>query len=298
MMNWQEMIAAPGVILADGAMGTMLFEAGLQFGESPERWNVEHPERVQAVHQAYLKAGSRILLTNTFGGNRWRLSLHGLEPRTREFVEAGARNTRFAVEATGGRALVAGDIGPSGSLLAPLGELDEAEAVAGFAEQAEALLEGGVDVIWIETMSDLGEVTAAVRGVRQASADVPILTTLTFDTHGHTMMGVTPEKALQVLSQQGAAAIGGNCGNGPEEILGVIEKMRAASPTATLIAKANAGLPTLVGGRAVYAATPESMAEYALAAADRGARIVGACCGSTPAHLRAMADSLGNRLAN
>ncbi len=294
MMNWQEMIAAPGVILADGAMGTMLFEAGLQFGESPERWNVEHPERVQAVHQAYLEAGSRILLTNTFGGNRWRLSLHGLEPRAREFVEAGAR---VAVEAAGGRALVAGDIGPSGSLLAPLGELDEADAVAGFAQQAEALLDGGVDVIWIETMSDLGEVTAAVRGVRQASADVPILATLTFDTHGHTMMGVTPEKALQVLSQQGAAAIGGNCGNGPEEILGVIEKMRAASPGAILIAKANAGLPTLVGGRAVYAATPESMAEYALAAADRGARVVGACCGSTPAHLRAMAEALRNRLA-
>ena len=294
MMNWQEMIAAPGVILADGAMGTMLFEAGLQFGESPERWNVEHPERVQAVHQAYLEAGSRILLTNTFGGNRWRLSLHGLEPRAQEFVEAGAR---VAVEAAGGRALVAGDIGPSGSLLAPLGELDEADAVAGFAQQAEALLDGGVDVIWIETMSDLGEVTAAVRGVRQASADVPILATMTFDTHGHTMMGVTPEKAWQVLSQQGAAAIGGNCGNGPEEILGVIEKMRAASPGAILIAKANAGLPTLVGGRAVYAATPEMMAEYAQAAADRGARVVGACCGSTPAHLRAMAEALRNRLA-
>lgn len=293
-MTWQEMIAAPGVILADGAMGTMLFDAGLQFGESPERWNVEHPERVQAVHRAYLEAGSRILLTNTFGGNRWRLSLHGLEPRVREFVEAGAR---VAVEAAGGRALVAGDIGPSGSLLAPLGELDEAEAVAGFAQQAEALLDGGVDVIWIETMSDLGEVTAAMRGVRQASADVPILTTLTFDTRGHTMMGVTPEKALQVLSQQGAAAIGGNCGNGPEEILGVIEKMRAASPGAILIAKANAGLPTLVGGRAVYAATPESMAEYALAAAERGARVVGACCGSTPAHLRAMAEALQDRSA-
>lgn len=294
MISWQEMIAAPGVILADGAMGTMLFEAGLQFGESPERWNVDYPERVQAVHQAYLQAGSRIILTNTFGGNRWRLSLHGLEARAREFVEAGAR---AAVEAAGGRALVAGDIGPSGSLLAPLGELDEAEAVAGFAQQAEALLEGGADVIWIETMSDLGEVAAAVRGVRQASSEVPILTTMTFDTRGHTMMGVSPEKALQALSSQGAAAIGGNCGNGPEEILGVIEKMRAASPQAILIAKANAGLPTLVNGRAVYAATPESMAEYALAAADRGAKIVGACCGSNPGHLRAMATALAGRLA-
>jgi len=297
MITWQDLIGGPGLSLADGAMGTMLFEAGLQFGESPERWNVEHPERVQAVHQAYLQAGSRILLTNTFGGNRWRLSLHGLEGRAREFVEAGARNTRAAVEAAGGRALVAGDIGPSGSLLAPLGELDEAEAVAGFAQQAEALLEGGADVIWIETMSDLGEVTAAMRGVRQASADVPILTTLTFDTHGHTMMGVSPQKAVKALAESGATAIGGNCGNGPDEILSVIEKMRAASPQTVLIAKANAGLPTLVDGRAVYAASPESMAEYARAAADRGAKIVGACCGSTPAHLRAMAEALQDRSA-
>ena len=295
-MNWQEMIAAPGVILADGAMGTMLFEAGLQFGDSPERWNVDYPERVQAIHQAYLQAGSRILLTNTFGGNRWRLSLHKLEGRARELVEAGARTARAAADATGERALVAGDIGPSGSLLAPLGELDEDDAVAGFAEQAEALLEGGVDVIWIETMSDLGEVTAAVRGVRKASSDVPILTTMTFDTRGFTMMGVSPEQAAQALAQLGAAAIGGNCGNGPEEILGVIEKMRAVSPQALLIAKANAGLPTLVDGRAVYGATPESMAEYARAAVERGARIVGACCGSTPTHLRAMADGLKHRL--
>ncbi|MCJ7512663.1 MAG: homocysteine S-methyltransferase family protein [Anaerolineales bacterium] len=297
MAKWQDLIAVPGLILADGAMGTMLFEAGLQFGDSPERWNVEHPERVQAVHRAYLEAGSRLLLTNTFGGNRWRLSLHGLESRGREFVEAGARNARASVEAAGGRALVAGDIGPSGSLLAPLGELDEAEAVAGFAEQAEALLEGGVDVIWIETMSDLGEVATAVRGVRQASESVPILATMTFDTRGHTMMGVSPEKAVQQLLALGAAAIGGNCGNGPEEILEVVERMRAVSPQAIVIAKANAGLPTLVGGHAVYAASPESMAEYARAAAGRGARIIGACCGSTPAHLQAMGEVLRDQLA-
>jgi methionine synthase I (cobalamin-dependent) len=146
-------------------------------------------------------------------------------------------------------------------------------------------------------MSDLGEVAAAVRGVRTASAVVPILTTMTFDTRGFTMMGVSPEKAVQALAELGAAAIGGNCGNGPEEILGVIEKMRAASPQTLLIAKANAGLPTLVEGRAVYAATPEAMAGYAQAAVERGARIVGACCGSTPAHLRAMANGLKDRLA-
>ncbi len=297
MTKWEDLTGESGLILADGAMGTMLFDAGLQLGEAPERWNVDHPDRVRAVHQAYLEAGSRIILTNTFGGNRWRLSLHKLEARAREFVVAGARNARAAVEAAGGRAVVAGDIGPSGSLLTPLGELEEAEAVAGFAAQAEALLEGGSDVIWIETMSDLGEVAAAVHGVRQASKRVPILTTMTFDTRGHTMMGVSPERAVEELTRLEAAAIGGNCGNGPDEILGVIEKMRAAVPEALLVAKANAGLPTLVEGRAVYAASPESMAEYAQAAAARGARIIGACCGSTPSHLRAMAEALGERLA-
>jgi len=292
-LRWETLLASPGVILADGAMGTMLFAAGLQFGDPPESWNTLHPEHVQAVHQAYLEAGSRLILTNTFGGNRFRLALHGLEGQVEVLNRAAVAVARRAVEVSGREALVAGDIGPSGAILAPLGEMTFDEAAAGFAEQAQALAAAGVDLLWMETMSDLEEVRAAMEGARRAAPDLPLITTMTFDTHGRTMMGVTPEQAVQALSSWGAAAVGGNCGNGPEEILGVLEKMRAAAPEVVLVAKANAGLPELVNGRAVYRAGPEAMAEYARAAAAAGARIIGACCGSTPAHLKAMAAALG-----
>jgi 5-methyltetrahydrofolate--homocysteine methyltransferase len=295
--RWAALLARPGVILADGAMGTMLFEAGLQFGDPPERWNLEVPERVRAVHRGYLEAGARLILTNTFGSNRFRLGLHGLENRVAELNLAGALVARAEVDAVASGALVAGDIGPSGTILAPLGDTTFEDAAAAFAEQARALIKGGVDVVWIETMSDLEEMRAAVEGVRQVSPDFPILTTMTFDTRGHTMMGVSPEQAVTSLRSWGAAAVGGNCGNGPEEILGVLQKMHAIAPEVVLVAKANAGLPTLVQGRAVYGATPEVMGDYALAAVGLGARIVGGCCGSTPAHLRAMAEALDGKLA-
>ena len=289
MTTWSELLAQPGVILADGAMGTMLMANGLAFGNSPELWNVDEPHRVGEIHAAYVQAGARILLTNTFGGNRFRLQLHNLQERAAELNRAAARLAR---EAAGGAALVAGDIGPSGGILAPLGELEPEAAVAGFAEQAAALVEGGVDVIWLETMSSLEEMRAAFDGVRRASADIPIITTMTFDTRGRTMMGVTPERAAQTLSGWGAVAVGGNCGNGPEEILEVVAKMRAMAPAATLVAKANAGVPHLLAGRPVYGAGPDDMARYAIAATEAGARVIGACCGSTPDHLRAMRNAL------
>jgi 5-methyltetrahydrofolate--homocysteine methyltransferase len=281
------------VILADGAMGTMLFEAGLEFGDAPEMWNLLHPEQVRAVHRQHLAAGAQLLLTNTFGGNRFRLKLHNLQDRVVALNRAAAENLRAEIDEAGITAVAAGDIGPTGEILAPLGEMVYEEAVAAFAEQAGALIAGGVDAIWIETMSSLEEVEAAVAGVRQVSADVPIITTMTFDTHGRTMMGVRPEQAARALQGFGAVAVGGNCGNGPEEILAVIEKMHAALPEAVLVAKANAGIPTLVEGKAVYGASPEDMARYARAVAAAGARIIGGCCGNSPAHLRAMAAALG-----
>jgi 5-methyltetrahydrofolate--homocysteine methyltransferase len=289
MNRWGALLARPGVILADGAMGTVLFEAGLQFGDPPEAWNVEHPERVRAVHRAYLEAGSRILLTNTFGGSRFRLALHNLSARAGELNRAAAENLRAVVDEFDGVAVVGGDVGPSGEIMAPLGTLDYADAVAGFAEQAAGLIEGGVDVIWIETMSDLAEMQAAIEGTRRVSPTIPIVATMTFDTHGHTMMGVSPEKAANALASWGVAALGANCGNGPNELLAVLPKMRAAQPDAVLVAKSNAGVPQLVKGQAVYSATPEDMARYAVDAEAAGARIIGACCGSTPAHVRAMA---------
>lgn len=297
MNRWDALVARPGLALADGAMGTMLFEQGLESGAAPELWNVERPDRIAAIHRGYLEAGSELFLTNTFGGNRFRMALHGLEGRVAELNRAGAEIARREADRAGARALVAGDIGPSGGILEPLGDLAFEAAVSGFAEQAAPLVAGGVDVIWIETMSDLEEVRAAIDGVRRASATIPIITTMTFDTRGHTMMGVSPEQAVEALLSWGAAAVGGNCGNGPDEIERVIEKMRQKEPKARLVAKANAGIPEWKHGRAVYGADPAAMAAYARAVADRGAWLIGACCGSTPDHLKAMATALGDHVA-
>jgi 5-methyltetrahydrofolate--homocysteine methyltransferase len=291
--RWRGLLASPGPILADGAMGTMLFDAGLTSGDSPERWNVERPDVIRSIHRAYRDAGSRILLTNTFGGNRFRLALHGLDARVGELNEAAARLASQVAHAPGSHAIVAGDIGPSGGILAPLGELERDDAVKGFAEQAGALHAGGVDVFWIETMSALEEVEAAVEGVRQAAAAVPIIITMSFDTHGHTMMGVSPEQAAKELTALGAAAVGGNCGLGPAELLPAMAAMRAAVADTVLVAKPNAGLPVLEDGKAVYCGSPEEMADYARRFVTAGVRIVGGCCGSAPAHLRAMAEALG-----
>lgn len=290
--NWLSVLEGLGVVLADGAMGTMLFEHGLEFGDPPEVWNVEHPDRVRDVHKSYLDAGSRLLLTNTFGGNRFRLGMHEIQSRVTELNLAGAQQVRAEIDAYGGLALAAGDIGPSGDILAPLGTLEYSEAVEGFMEQASALIDGGVDVIWIETMSDLKEVRAAMDGVRLVSTQIPIITTMTFDTRGHTMMGVSPEEAVNSLSQGGAVAVGANCGNGPEEIVDVISKMRRVSPNSLLVAKSNAGVPELVDGQAVYGASPNAMADYTVAARAAGARLIGGCCGSTPSHVEAMAKVL------
>jgi 5-methyltetrahydrofolate--homocysteine methyltransferase len=289
----QALLATGDLILADGGMGTTLFALGLANGESPEEWNVTQPDKVRGVHRSYIEAGSQIILTNTFGGSRLRLDLHGLGDRVREFNLTAARLARVEADAAPGPVVVGGSMGPTGSILAPYGALEFDDAVAAFAEQAAALVEGGVDVLWIETLSDLEEVRAAVAGCRRAAPGCPIVATMTFDTHGRTMMGVTPEAALETLSGWGLVALGGNCGNGPAEIEVVVQKMHAANPDVALVAKSNAGMPHLGDDGPVYDATPAVMAEYALTVRDLGARIIGACCGSTAAHIRAMADALG-----
>jgi 5-methyltetrahydrofolate--homocysteine methyltransferase len=299
MNRWQNLIDQPGAIIADGAMGTMLQQAGLKPGDLPMLWNVDQPGRVGAVHRAYLEAGARILLTNTFNGNRFRLAIHGLEGRGDDLNRAGAQILRTEIVdflAKAGSAtlepVVAGDIGPTGEILAPLGKLLFDDAVDGFARQAGALIAGGADAIWIETMADLEEVRAAVEGTRRASADIPVIVTMTFDTHGRTMMGVKPETAATRLVEWGAAALGGNCGNGPDEMLAAISKMRAAAPDAILIAKPNAGMPEFVDGATIYRASPELMSQSAVQLRDAGARIIGGCCGTTPAHIAAMARAI------
>lgn len=287
-----ELLAANEVAVADGGMGTMLFASGLSHGDCPELWNVEHPEAIQGVHRSYIEAGAQIVLTNSFGGTRFRLARHGLGDRVYGLNKAAAELARAEADGSPQPVVVGGSMGPTGELIAPLGKTTFQEVLEAFQEQAAALIEGGVDVLWIETMSDLEEVRAAVEGARQVRADFPIVTTMTFDTHGRTVMGVSPEQALEALKRLGAVAVGGNCGRGPDEIEQVIEKMHAVDPDVPLVAKANAGVPRLVEGHPVYEASPEDMATYALNVHQLGARIIGACCGSTPDHIRAIAEAL------
>ena len=290
----EELLANQETIVTDGAMGTMLFQMGLEHGITPESWNVEQPEKIREVHRAYIQAGAQIILTNSFGGSRIRLDTYDLGDRTREYNEAAARVARAEADAASEPVLVAGDIGPTGRMMAPLGDLSGDEAVAVFQEQAQALLTGGADLIWIETMFDLAEVQAAVEGARAADPAIPVVTTMTFDANGHTMMGTSPEKAIEALSDLGPLAVGGNCGNGVEEIITVIEKMHSTQPDLVLIAKANAGIPRMgANDIPVYEGTPELMAAYARQAHQQGARIIGACCGSTPDHIRAISQALG-----
>jgi 5-methyltetrahydrofolate--homocysteine methyltransferase len=286
----RQRLSGEGVLVADGATGTMLQAAGLSEGTAPESWNLTHPEKILDLHRAYLEAGSQIILTNSFGGSRFRLGKKGLQDKVHEVNRAAAALAR---EAAGQEAFVAGSMGPTGELMKPLGTLSYVVALEAFAEQAEALAEGGADAILVETMSDLNEAKAAIVGAKQAT-DLPILCTLSFDTQRHTMMGVSPRRAAKEMWPLGLVAIGGNCGKTLDDMEEVLRQMGKAVPEATLMAKPNAGLPRLVDGQAVYDVTPQVMAEYALRYAELGAKIIGGCCGSTPAHIKAMAAALGS----
>ncbi len=290
----QTLLEEESYLVLDGAMGTMLFSAGLEPGGCPELWNVEQPDKVRGVHRAYLQAGSRVVLTNSFGGSRFRLRQHNLESRVTELNRAAAENLRSEADTTGQKILVAGSMGPTGELMEPLGKLTFESAREAFAEQAAALAAGGVDLFWIETMSDISEVQAAIEGARSVS-DLPIAATMTFDARGRTMMGVTPKKAIETLRGQDILIVGANCGTGPAEFETIIQTMKAAAPEAILVAKANAGLPKMVGTELVYDGTPEVMAAYAVQMRDLGARLIGACCGSTPDHIRAMVQALADK---
>ena len=284
-----KLIESNPFLVGDGAMGTMLQQKGLTTGGAPELWNIERPDIIKEIYQSYVDAGSQIIETNTFGGTRYRLKLHNLQERVHELNYAGAALAR---EVAGETVLVAGSMGPTGELMQPMGELTPESARAAFAEQAAALAEGGVDFFLIETMSDLDEVKAAVAGCRQAS-DLPIATTLTFDTNHRTMMGVTPAQALQELAAAGVKIIGANCGNGPDETRIAIQEMAAVRPEGVyLMAQSNAGLPHFEHGHIHYDGTPEVMAQLALDLAGMGVDIIGACCGSTPEHIRAMREAL------
>jgi 5-methyltetrahydrofolate--homocysteine methyltransferase len=281
----------PAPVLLDGGMGTMLQDAGLEGGEAGELWNAERPEAVEAIHEGYAATGVQILTTNTFGGTRPRLAMHGLEDRVVELSRAGAEVARRVAERHG--ALVAGGLGPTGELLEPLGTLTADDARAVFAEQLEGLLAGSVDLILIETMSDLGEVEAAVLASTDVAPDLPVIATCSFDTNGRTMMGVAPAMAVRALAALGVDAVGANCGRGPGEMEDVARQLVDARPDGLmLVAQPNAGLPRLVGDHFEYDGTPDVMAEHAARLRDLGIDLIGACCGSTPEHLAAMRGAL------
>jgi 5-methyltetrahydrofolate--homocysteine methyltransferase len=279
-------------LLADGATGTNYFQMGLVSGDAPEIWNFEFPDRVRSLHRQFIEAGADIILTNTFGGNRYRLKLHNAQDQVREINIAAAKNARAEADAAGRPVYVGGSIGPTGEIFEPIGSLAHEDGVAAFAEQAKALKEGGVDVLWIETMSSEEELRASVEGA--AMAGLPIVTTMSFDTNGRTMMGITPQAFGQLATTLSAqpVAIGANCGVGASELVATVLGITAARPDAHVVAKGNCGVPQYVDGHIHYSGTVELMADYARIALDAGARIIGGCCGTSPEHLAAMRKSL------
>ena len=286
-------------LLADGATGTNLFSMGLTTGDAPELWNTEFPEKIAAHYRSYIEAGSDIILTNTFGGNRRRLALHQAENRVAELNIAAATILKEEIAKSGRTIAIGASIGPTGDILEPNGPLTKAEAADIFEEQARALAAGGVDVFWIETMSSREEVEAAVEGVGRVG--LPVVNTLSIDTNGRTMMGLTAADImhLQPVLKPHPIACGTNCGVGASEVVATVLNFMNAAHAAgesepIIIAKANCGIPEYVDGKVVYNGTPELMARYVELAMDAGARIIGGCCGTTPQHIKAMRQAMDN----
>ena len=286
------LLASRPWLLGDGGMGTGLLARGLPVGTAPERWNLDYPSRVADLHREFLDAGADLILSNSFGGNRRRLALMG-EARIEAIDTLAARIAVETRDACSSHAVVAGSMGPTGALLAPLGPLAVADAEAMFAEQAQALAAGDVDCLWIETMASVEEMRAAVAGA--ATTGLPLVCTFSFDSRGHTMMGVDAAAAARAIRELPVRPqlVGANCGDGALEALAVIDALhRELGDDYPLVAKANCGQPQYIDGEIHYGHPPALMAEYARLARDAGARVVGGCCGTTAAHLIAMRDAL------
>lgn len=282
-------------LLADGATGTNLFAAGLQSGDAPEMWNIDPAQtaKIYDLNRSFVDAGSDIILTNTFGGNRYRLKLHSAQDRVEELNSAAAQLARRAADSTDRPVVVAGSMGPTGEIFEPIGPLSLEAGTKAFAEQAQALAAGGADVLWIETISSIEEMTAAITGA--GTSGLPIVCTLSFDTNGRTMMGITPGQiaALMQTMEPHPLAYGANCGTGAAELVMAILHMRTAKgENDVLVAKSNCGIPQFKDGEIVYSGTPELMADYAGLVFDAGARIIGGCCGTTPDHVKTMRQAL------
>lgn len=282
-------------LMADGATGTNLFNMGLSAGEPPEFWNVDHPDNIRKLYLGAVEAGSDIFLTNTFGGNASRLKLHQAQGRVHELNRVGAALGREIADASGRTVIVAGSVGPTGEIFEPMGTLTHALAVEMFHEQAEGLKEGGADVLWIETISASEEYRAAAEAA--ALAGMAWCGTMSFDTAGRTMMGVTSATMAEMVEKipNPPIAFGANCGVGASDLMRTVLGFASTGTARPIIAKGNAGIPKYHDGHIHYDGTPELMAEYAVLARDAGVKIIGGCCGTMPEHLRAMREALESR---
>ena len=282
-------------LLADGATGTNLYNMGLAPGAAPDLWCETHPDRVRDLHRQMIGAGADLILTNSFGANASRLRLAGASDRVASLNLAAARLAREAVAEAGRPVVVAGSMGPTGEIMAPMGRMTEAEATRLFTEQAEALKQGGADLLWIETISAAEEMRAAARAAQ--IVDLPWCGMMSFEPGGRSVMGVSPPQLAKLIDRlpHPPVAYGANCGTGPAELLLAVAGFSAAGCERALIAKPNAGVPRYQDGGLIYDAGPEVMAEFAVLARDLGVRIVGGCCGTTPAHLSAMRAALQSR---
>jgi 5-methyltetrahydrofolate--homocysteine methyltransferase len=289
------MLASRDWIMADGATGTNLFNMGLSSGEPPELWNVDEPGNIRKLYSMAVEAGSDLFLTNTFGGNAARLKLHNAQGRVRELNRAGVELGREIADKSGRTVIVAGSVGPTGEIFEPMGTMTHATAVEIFHEQIEGMKEGGVDVVWVETISASEEYKAAAEACRLAG--VAWCGTMSFDTAGRTMMGVTSAAMTEMVEKlpNPPIAFGANCGVGASDLLRTVLGFVAQGTERPIIAKGNAGIPKYHDGHIHYDGTPELMAEYAVLARDSGVRLIGGCCGTMPNHLRAMRDALESR---
>jgi len=292
-LNFLDLLNNNIPVLADGAMGTVLHGRGVGFDQCFDELNLTNPAMVADVHREYIEAGAQLILTNTFGANRFKLLRHGLEDRVAEINRAGVELARRAVAASFKDVFVAGDVGPLGVRIAPYGRVSREEARAAFAGQISALSEAGADLLVIETMSDVYEIREAIQASKQV-CPLPVVASVTFTRDDRTLLGDDPATVARALAEEGADVIGVNCSGGPSQLLRILRAMRQAAPEARFWVKPNAGWPEQVGGRIMYPADPDYFGEFALSFRESGASIVGGCCGTTPAHIAAMRRALGS----
>ena len=297
MNNFFKILQEKNHILADGATGTNLFAMGLETGDPPEPWNINHKDLIRSLHQGFVDAGSDLFLTNSFGGTSFRLKLHNLEKRVFELNKAAGVIAREVADQADRLVIVAGSMGPTGEMIEPHGLMTPNEATDAFRAQAEGLAEGGVDVLWLETMYAMEELEAAMDAVKDLG--LPVCATMSFDTAGKTMMGITPSSLAKKSKDLNLSGFGANCGIGAPDLLATINDIsKNVDPGTVVISKANCGIPEFVDGNITYSGTEELMSEYVQIAINSGAKIIGGCCGTSFDHVRAMRKAMDEHVVS